>query len=153
MIRQEEDGLWLELTETIRAHHEEIFGALSTATGLTQWYPVAAKVDARPGGTIVFGWDGEFSRKTTVAVLEYDAGGTITWDWHPGVADMHAPIYWSVEPSVEDGCKVTFRQGPFRDDRDALLTLGNEASTWRWHMCNMRSVFEARHDMRKVRPI
>ena len=92
-------------------------------------------------------------RKSTVAILGYDPGGRIVWDWYARTSDTHAPVYWTVEPSVEQGAKVTLRQGPFGDERDALLCMADEAQTWRWHLCNLRSVLEARHDMRAVRPL
>lgn len=153
MVREEEDGLWLVLEETIAFHPEEVFALLTTSGGLTRWFPVAARIDCRTGGEIVLGWDEKFSRRTTVAILEFDEGGRITWDWQPSTGDMHAPVYWSVEPVTEEGARVTLRQGPFRDQREALIALADEASTWRWHLCNMRSVMEARLDMRKVRPL
>ena len=34
-----DDGLWIELRESIAAHHEQVFACLSTASGLTRWFP------------------------------------------------------------------------------------------------------------------
>lgn len=153
MIREEDDGLWLELEETIAFHHEEVFALLTTSGGLTRWFPVAAKIDLRQGGEIVLGWDENFRRKTTIAILDYDAGGRIVWDWLPSSGDTHAPVYWTVEPEVESGSRVTLRQGPFRDQRESLLAMVDEADSWRWYLCNMRTVMESRLDMRKVRPL
>jgi len=153
MIRQEEDGLWLVLEETVAVHHDELYDALRTADGLTQWFPIAAEIDPRTGGVLVLGWDADFQRKTTVAILDYDPEGRMTWDWYPGVGDVHAPIYWVVTPSVEEGASISFRQGPFRDDRDALILMADEAASWQWSLCNLRSVLEVKHDMRKVRPL
>ena len=153
MIKREEDGIWVELNETIAAHYEEVFSFLTTPTGLTRWFPIEAKVDLRPGGKIVFSWNKDFTRTTTVAILDYDAGGTITWDWQASHSEQHAPVYWTVKPDVEQGCKVLLRQGPFMEDVDSLITMAEEASNWRWQLCNLRSVLESSHDMRKVRPL
>jgi uncharacterized protein YndB with AHSA1/START domain len=153
MVRREEDGVWLILRETIAAHHEDVFHCLTTADGLTRWFPVAAEVDLRQGGRIVLSWDPKFTRTTTVAILDYDPGGKIVWDWYASSDDTHAPVYWSVEPSTEEGARVTMRQGPFREDHDALIALAEEAESWRWQLCNLRTVLEAKHDMRRVRPL
>jgi len=153
VVERESDGWWLELEETIAFHPEEIFAALTTVGGLTRWFPVSAEVDLRQGGTIVFGWDENMKRRSTVAILDYDAGGRITWDWLPDTGNTHAPVYWRVEPSVEKGSVVTMRQGPFASDVESMAVMADEAATWRWWMCNMRTVYESRHDMRKVRPL
>jgi uncharacterized protein YndB with AHSA1/START domain len=152
MISREDDGVWVEMNETIRRHHEEVFGCLTTASGLTRWLPVSAEVDLRKGGLIVLGWDRQMKRKTTIAILDYDPGGRITWDWFVD-GDMHAPVYWTVEPDVEKGSRVTLRQGPFGDAADTLMAMADETQTWRWHLCNLRSTLEVQHDMRKVRPL
>ena len=153
MISREEDGIWTELQETIASHHEEVFACLSTSEGLSRWLPVAAKLDLRTGGTIVFGWDRTFSRTTTIAILDYDPSGSIVWDWQVADSDTHAPLYWTVKPCVEEGCRVLLRQGPFRDDVESLLQMANEAESWRWQLCNLRSVLEASVDMRQHRPL
>jgi uncharacterized protein YndB with AHSA1/START domain len=153
MIKREEDGVWIELHETIACHHEEAFACLTTAEGLSRWFPVAAKVDLQPGGSIVLGWDERFQRTTTIAILDYDPGGQIVWDWEVAHTDTHAPLHWTVEPSVEEGSKVILRQGPFFEDVESLMTMASEAETWRWHLCNLRSVLEVALDMRKVRPL
>jgi uncharacterized protein YndB with AHSA1/START domain len=153
MISREEDGIWCTLKETIAAHHEIVFDALTSESGLTRWLPVAAEVDLRQGGLIVFGWDAKMRRRTTIAILDYDPGGRIVWDWYVDHSDVHAPVYWSVDPSVEEGSLVTLRQGPFKDDPESLITMATEAETWRWYLCNLRTTLEARHDMRKVKPL
>ena len=50
---------------------------------------------------------------------------------------------WRVGPALR----------PFKDDVESLIALGNEAESWRWQLCNLRSVLESKHDMRKVRPL
>jgi uncharacterized protein YndB with AHSA1/START domain len=153
MIKREDDGIWVILRETIACHHDEVFHCLTTSDGLKRWFPVAAEVDLRPGGQIVLGWDADFLRTTTVAILDYDPGGRVVWDWQAAHEDTHAPVYWAVLPSVEDGAKVTLRQGPFRPDVESLIAMAEEAESWRWHLCNLRSVLESKHDMRRLRPL
>jgi uncharacterized protein YndB with AHSA1/START domain len=153
MVRREEDGVWLILRETIASHHEEVFACLTTADGLTRWFPLAAEIDLRQGGRLVLGWDPKFQRTTTVAILDYDAGGRVVWDWYASWDETHAPVYWAVEPSTEEGSRVTMRQGPFRETPDSLIAMAEEAESWRWQLCNLRTVLEAKHDMRRVRPL
>lgn len=154
MIHREEDGIWIVLREVIAVHHEEVFACLTTVDGLARWFPLAAEISSlEAGGTIKMCWDSECERSSTVAILEYDAGGRIVWDWYADFSDTHAPVYWKIEPDVERGSKVELRQGPFKDDAESLIAMGNEAESWRWQLCNLRSVLEAKHDMRKVRPL
>ena len=153
MIKREDDGVWIELTETIDVHHDEIFACLTTPEGLSRWFPMAARIDLRAGGSIVLGWDADFSKTTTITILDYDAEGRIAWDWQVADGDTHAPLYWTVEPSIEAGCRVILRQGPFRDDVESLLSMAQETETWRWQLCNLRSVLEVALDMRQVRPL
>lgn len=153
MIRTEQDGIWIELRETIAAHHDVVFACLTTHGGLTRWFPVAAEVDLRPGGTIVFGWDEQFEKKSTVAILNYDPGGSIVWDWYAQLSETHAPVYWLVRPAVEQGATIELRQGPFAASTESLIALAEEAESWRWYLCNLRGVLEAQHDMRRVRPL
>jgi len=153
MIRQEDDGIWIILRETIAMHHEEVFSCLTTADGLTRWFPLAAEVDLQQGGNIVFCWDEKCTKTSTIAILDYDPGGRIVWDWLASANDMHAPVYWTVTPSVEKGAKIEMRQGPFRTDLDSMMAMAEEAESWRWQMCNLRSVLESKNDMRAVRPL
>ena len=153
MITREEDGVWVTLEETIAVHHDEVFSCLTTPSGLTRWFCVSAEIDLRQGGLLVFGWDEKMTRTTTVAILEYDPGGRIVWDWYAEHGQTHAPVYWTVQPSVEEGSNVTLRQGPFKTEPDALLVMADEAQMWRWYLCNMRSAFEAKLDMRKIKPL
>jgi uncharacterized protein YndB with AHSA1/START domain len=153
MIIRDDDGVWVVLRETIACHHEEAFACLTTADGLSRWFPVGARVDLRIGGNIVLSWDPHFRRTTTITILGYDPGGWIVWDWLVGAGDFHAPVYWKVEPSVEEGSRIELRQGPFKEDVDSLMAMAEEAETWRWQLCNLRSVLEVSLDMRKVRPL
>lgn len=153
MIRREEDGIWVILRETIACHHDEVFECLTTAEGLCRWFPVAARVDLRVGGWMVLSWDKDFRKTTTVSILDYDPGGKITWDWQAAALDTHSPVYWTVEPDVEEGSRITMREGPFAEDVETLIAMAEEAESWRWQMCNLRSALEVKHDMRKVRPL
>jgi hypothetical protein len=34
-----------------------------------------------------------------------------------------------------------------------MISMADGAESWRWYLCNLRSVLESRHDMRAVRPL
>lgn len=144
---------WIEHEQAIALHHEDVWACLTTASGLTRWLAVDAQIEAVAGGLIVLAWDRAWKSTTTVAILEIDAGGMMVWDWQAASSDQHAPLYWIVSPSVERGSVLKMRQGPFKGDRDSLVLMGEEAQYWTWHLCNLRSVLEAKHDMRAVRPL
>ncbi|MSQ90125.1 MAG: hypothetical protein EXS01_01855 [Phycisphaerales bacterium] len=153
MVIRDEQGIWTVLRETIAAHPEEIFAALTTEVGLIRWFSVAAQVDLRAGGSIVLGWDRKFKRKLTIGIEEFDAGGNIAWNWPSRGDDRFVRIAWTVQPSVEQGSEVVLRMGPVGSDPESLMAMAEDAESWRWYLCNLRTVFEARVDMRTVRPL
>ncbi len=153
MVLQDEKGVWTVLHESIAAHPEEIFAALTTEAGLIRWFPVAAEVDLRNGGTITLGWDRKFKRKLTIGIESFDAGGKIVWRWPSRLHDAIVRLEWTVSPSVEKGSEVVLRLGPIEPSTDALMAMADDAESWRWYLCNLRTVYEARVDMRAVRPL
>lgn len=153
MVVQDDTGVFTVLHESIAAHPEEIFAALTTESGLIRWFPVAAEVDLRTGGSITLGWDRKFKRKLTIGIEAFDAGGRIVWQWPSRLSDTQVRIEWIVSPSVEKGSEVVLRMGPVSTDPEALMAMAEDAESWRWYLCNMRTVHEARLDMRAVRPL
>jgi uncharacterized protein YndB with AHSA1/START domain len=155
MVRREHDGVWVTLKETIAAAPEEVFACFSTPEGLTRWLAVGAEMNAEPGGTITLAWDRTFDRTLTVRIREYEPGSLrIGFDWFPDpLSEESVPVHVVVTPEVGGGTRVIMRQGPFREDVDALIAMADGAESWRWYLCNLRSVLETRHDMRSVRPL
>lgn len=153
MVIQEATGVFTVLHESIAAHPEEIFAALTTETGLIRWFPVAAEVDLRTGGSITLGWDRKFKRKLTIGIDAFDPGGKITWKWPSRLHDDHVRMEWTVTPSVEKGSEVVLRMGPIATSTDSLMAMAEDAESWRWYLCNLRTVYEAKVDMRTVRPL
>ncbi|MFO0894703.1 MAG: SRPBCC domain-containing protein [Phycisphaerales bacterium] len=153
MVSQESDGIWVTLKEVIAANHEEVFACLTTEAGLIRWFPVTCSVDLRTGGSITLGMDAKFRRRHTLPILDYDPGGRITWGWSPGVDELVVPIHWTVTPDVEEGSRVIHRHGPFTADMEGALLAANDAESWRWYLCNLKAVLEAKVDMRRERPL
>jgi len=154
MVRREADGVWVTLKETIAAAAEEVFACFSTPEGLTRWLSVGAELQAEPGGLMTLAWDREFERTLSVRVRDYDANGRITFDWFPDpLSEDCVPVQVTVATEVEGGARVILRQGPFKEDADSLIAMADGAESWRWYLCNLRSVLEMRHDMRALRPL
>ena len=68
------------------------------------------------------------------------------------------PVEITVTPLADrggesGGARVIVRHGPFPDDADTMLTVADSAESWRWYLCNLRSVLETKHDMRAIRPL
>ena len=153
MVKREADGVWITLKETIAANHEDVFACLTTDVGLTRWFTLAAEVDLRKGGSMKLAFDAKFRRAFEVPILDFDTEGRVTWGWPIGIADDFVPLEWTVTPDVEEGARVIQRHGPFQDDADSLISAANDAESWRWYLCNLRTVLEAKVDMRAERPV
>lgn len=54
----------------LEAALEDAWRALTDARELTRWFPLAAKVDGRPGGTMVWDWGEKFHWATRIEVWE-----------------------------------------------------------------------------------
>ena len=153
MVKREDDGIWVTLKENIAASHEEVFACLTTDAGLTRWFTLAAEVDLRKGGSMKLAFDAKFRRAFEVPILNYDPEVRVTWGWPLGVTDEIVALEWTVTPDVEAGSRVIQRHGPFPEDPDALISAANDAESWRWYLCNLRTVLEAKVDMRSERPL
>ena len=153
MVKREDDGIWVTLKENIAASHEEVFACLTTDAGLTRWFTLAAEVDLRKGGSMKLAFDAKFRRAFEVPILNYDPEGRVTWGWPLGVTDEIVALEWTITPDVEAGSRVIQRHGPFPEDPDALISAANDAESWRWYLCNLRTVLEAKVDMRSERPL
>ncbi len=154
MVRREANGVWVTLKETIAAPADEVFACFTSPEGLTRWLAIGAELDLREGGEMTLAWDRDFSRTLTVPVKSYDPSGHVTWEWFPDpLSDESVPVSIAVSPEIEHGAKVILRQGPFKDDPDTLIKMADAAESWRWYLCNLRSVLESKHDMRAVRPL
>jgi hypothetical protein len=86
----------------------------------------------------------------------------VKWEWFPTPLHEHStPVELTVSPLPDKGgdtggARVIVRHGPFLaidGDLDAILPVADSAESWRWYLCNLRSVLEAKHDMRAIRPL
>lgn len=159
MVRRETDGVWITLKEIVAAPVDEVLACFTTPEGITRWLAVAAQVDLRvddeDAGTITLAWDRDFKRTLTIAVREYDPeAARIVWDWYPDpLSDESVPVTITIVPDLDHGTRIILREGPFGEQPDTLIAMADAAESWRWYLCNLRSVLETKHDMRSVRPL
>ncbi len=165
MVGREQDGVWITLKEVIHAAPEEVGSCVATASGLCRWLAVLAEYPPEVGARLELSWDRDWSRTTELKILayEFDQGGhasdasgktRVKWEWFPSPLDeTPVPVEITVTPIPEGGARVIVRHGPFAEDHDTLLTVADSAESWRWYLCNLRSILESKHDMRTVRPL
>ncbi|MEY3021363.1 MAG: hypothetical protein RIS86_561 [Planctomycetota bacterium] len=165
MVGREADGVWVTLKEVVHAAPGEVAAAIADSTGLCRWLAVGAEVPEEPGGTVVLAWDREWKQTSEVellaldAALRHDGHATIRLGWHPDpLSEAVVPVEITVSPLPDrggdtGGARVILRHGPFDGDADALLVMAHSAERWRWYLCNLRAVLEAKHDMRAIRPL
>ena len=169
MVQRESDGIWITLKEEIHAAPGEVAACVADAAGLCRWLAVAAEYPPEAGATLSIAWDRTWAHSTDVRILLYecirahDGFARVRWEWYPSTIDVSAderpvPVELSVTPLPDrggdsGGARVILRHGPFGEDPETLLVVADSAESWRWYLCNLRSVLEQKHDMRAVRPL
>ena len=165
MVGREDDGVWVTLKETVHAPPAEVASCITSAAGFCRWLAVACELESSDYATLAIPWDREWNHTTEVKVLAFDADralaghARIKFEWYPSALDdSPTPVELTVTPVAArgdgtSGARVILRHGPFATDADALIFMADSAESWRWYLCNLRSVLEQKHDMRAVRPL
>jgi hypothetical protein len=171
MVGREDNGVWVTLKEEVHAAPSEVATCIAHAAGFTRWIAVGCEIsDASSAlepsqSTLSIAWDREWDHVTRVRILDHDVDALadgrarIRFEWFPSpIDDTAVPIDITVAPLAErgdgtGGARVILRHGPFAEDTDNLLFMADSAESWRWYLCNLRSVLEAKHDMRAIRPL
>lgn len=166
MVGRENDGVWVTLKETVHASPEEVASCIATPAGFCRWLAVACEFDGSEGSTLAISWDREWNHATEVKLISFDASRAhegrahIKFEWFPSaLEDSATPVEITVAPIAArgdgtSGARVILRHGPFSaSDAESLIFMADSAESWRWYLCNLRSVLEQKHDMRAVRPL
>jgi hypothetical protein len=165
MVGREDDGVWITLKETIHAPPAEVALCITSSAGFCRWLAVACELDAAQPDTLAISWDRDWGHSTEVKILAFyadlahDGPARIRFEWFPSaLEDTPTPIELTVAPLAvrgdgTSGARVILRQGPFADDAESLIFMADSAESWRWYLCNLRSVLEQKHDMRAIRPL
>lgn len=165
MVQREADGVWITLKEVVHAAPGEVAACVADAAGICRWLAVAAEYPPEVGATLSIAWDRTWSHSTDLRILAHDCArvhdghARVRWEWFPSALDeAPVPVELAVTPLPDrggnsGGARVILRHGPFADDPETLLVVADSAESWRWYLCNLRSVLEAKHDMRAMRPL
>ena len=165
MVGREDDGIWVTLKETVHAPPAEVASCIATAAGFCRWLAVGCELESSDHASLAISWDREWNHTTEVKVLSFDADhahdghARIKFEWFPSaLEDWATPVELTVTPVAArgdgtSGARVILRHGPFADNSEALIFMADSDESWRWYLCNLRSVLEQKHDMRAVRPL
>lgn len=121
------EQLEVKHTTWIRAPRERVYDAFATADGINAWFTTGAKIDARPGGAMLFrfvDWDAEkVNAEFPGRVIEARRPWRFVFEWgEPGEAS-------TVEIDLEErdgGTLVRLREYGFRE----IKSLIGNASGW-----------------------
>lgn len=69
----------IEQSVTIKATPEEVWHALTDAAELARWFPLSARVEPGPGGSIFTSWGGEW--EGTVEITAWEPGKHLQTKW------------------------------------------------------------------------
>jgi uncharacterized protein YndB with AHSA1/START domain len=112
----------------IKAPREKVYDAFATAQGLDGWFTRGAKVDARPGGAMLFKWvdwgaEREINEEAPGRVVEAKRPERFVFQWGKPGEETTVEI---VLEAREGGTLVRLREYGFRD---LDQTIGN-AGGW-----------------------
>lgn len=123
------EKLDLEVKQTtwIRAPREKVYDAFATADGLNSWFTTGARVDARPGRTMLFRFVDWGAEKVNVEfpgrVIEAQRPSRFVYEW--GESGKESTVEIDLEER-DGGTLVRLREHGFRDIGSVI---GN-ASGW-----------------------
>jgi uncharacterized protein YndB with AHSA1/START domain len=115
----------IQVNTYIAASPQRVYDALTSGPVWDAWFTQGTRLDARPGGSIVFRWvDARADRYTTTAggpVLEAEPPRRFVFQWTPG--DSRTTIEFDLEP-LGPGTRLSVRESGHRltqKDVDALV--------------------------------
>ena len=96
----------IEIEKTVEASPEEVWEALTTSEGLTNWFPLDAKVEPGEGGSVWLSWGPGVEGEAPIHVFE--PGARFGWTEHYGDDEYGRPIKVAVDFHIEwrDGSTV-----------------------------------------------
>jgi uncharacterized protein YndB with AHSA1/START domain len=117
----------------VRAAPERVYDALASAQGLDGWFTTGARVDARPGGQIVFRWKDWGPDRITAEdggrVLEARRPERFVFQWSPDSPSYATTVELNFQPAAE-GTIVRIREHGYQDTPSGRQALLGCASGW-----------------------
>jgi uncharacterized protein YndB with AHSA1/START domain len=115
-------------TDPLRVYH-----ALTTSDGLDAWFTSGARVNAYPGGEIIFRWENWGPEHITTEdggpVLEAIPPQRFVFQWHPDLPSYATTVEINLKPS-EDGTIVSLREHGFAETASGRNAMINCATGW-----------------------
>ena len=109
-----------------------VWAALTQADQLGAWFGTQASVDLRPGGEVVFTWDGSTGPRGTsrgvIETVEPTQRFAFRWQANPGDAPM-TRVEFTLEPHVE-GTRLFVVESGFASLPPELRTRESHVAGW-----------------------
>jgi uncharacterized protein YndB with AHSA1/START domain len=110
----------------IRAPRERVYDAFATAEGLDGWFSRGSRVDARPGGAILFRWVDWGAEKTINAdapgrVVEAKRPERFVFEWGAPGSESTVEVVFETR---DDGTLVRLREYGFRKIENVIENAG-----------------------------
>lgn len=113
-------------TVYIRAPREKVYDAFATAEGLDGWFTRGSRVDARPGGTLLFRWvdwgaEKEINADVPGRVLEAKRPERFVFEWGAPGSESTVEIVFETR---DGGTLVKLREFGFRKIENVVENAG-----------------------------
>jgi uncharacterized protein YndB with AHSA1/START domain len=121
-----------------------VWAALTRADQLGSWFGTRAAVDLRPGGDIVFTWEGSTGSHTTrgvVETIEPTRRFAFRWQAGPGEAPMTL-VEFTLEPHAE-GTRLRVVESGFASLPRARQTHEDHAEGWQRELADLAAYLAA----------
>jgi uncharacterized protein YndB with AHSA1/START domain len=110
-----------------------VYLALTTSEGLDSWFTRGARVNAHPGGQILFRWENwgpdHINTEDGGPVLEAIPPQRFVFQWHPDLPEYATTVELNIIPT-DDGTIVSLREHGFTDQPSGREAMINCATGW-----------------------
>ena len=118
----------------VRAPREEIYDALTTASGLDAWFTTGAEVEPRAGGVMHWRWRDWGPEKVTAEdrgrVLEARRPERFAFEWHGSRDEDHPTTVELDFEEADGGTVVRLRERGYPDTPGGRAAFANCAAGW-----------------------
>jgi uncharacterized protein YndB with AHSA1/START domain len=123
----------ISFASLIHAPREKVYDAFTIASEMDQWFTQGARIDARPGGSILIHWENwgvdRYTGEDGGPVLEAKRPERFVFQWHPHRKDYATMVEINFEER-KDGTVVCLRETGFEDSEEGLKAILGNAGGW-----------------------
>lgn len=124
----------------VRATPEDVWNAITTAQGLTRWFPVHARVEGGDGGSIWLSWGGGTEGQAPITAWE----PTRRFGWTESRGAIQLAVDFYLAPR-EGGTVVRLVQSGFGDGSDWDAEYHMTEGGWAYFIEHLRVYLERHH--------